>query len=67
MAKDRAVKTARMTNHIAKPVQISLLLGSRSLAELEGKTREEARLALAQLLLEVVGVAVEEDEGDETE
>jgi hypothetical protein len=67
MAKDRAVKIARRTNHNAKPLQISLLLGSRSLAVLEGKTRQEARLVLAQLLLEVVGVAVEEDEDDETE
>lgn len=56
-----------MTNHNAKPVQIPLLLGSRAFAELEGRAREEARLMLAQLLLEVAGVAVEEDEDDETE
>lgn len=67
MAKDRAVKTARMTNHNAKPLQIALLLGSRSNAEPEGRAREEAKLVLAQLLLEMVGVAVEEDEDDETE
>jgi len=48
-------------------MQISLLLGSRGLAKLEGRAREEARLVLAQLLLEGVGVAVEEDEDDETE
>lgn len=61
------MKTARMTTHRTKPVQISLLLGSRSNAELEGRVREDATLVLAQLLLEAVGVPIEEDEDDETE
>lgn len=61
------MKNARTTNPNARPVQISLLLGRRDLVEQEGRAREEARLVLAQLLLEVVGVAVEEDGDDETE